>query len=193
MKPRTAIALCQILFLLAACDSQDGEPAQSPFRHASAIRQSLACPLPTGAQLFQPLRAIAPSDTEKQQLARELVELRRRQLLVSWTSAAQYLNQDQATLDNEQQQMRLNLVHIDNLLQAFVTREYAFSDQASEFVQSMADQYRHHCELYRATNRKLITLQDQLPSLRKNKHQPWLSPSRRLTCSMQVQPGCFPD
>ena len=193
MKPISAIVLCPLLVLLVACDPQDGEPAHSPFRQASALRQTLACPLPADMPAFQPLRTIAPRDSARQRLARELVELRRRQLQTAWVSAAQYLNQDQAALDQEQAQMQLNLVHIDNLLQAYVTREYAFNEQATELVQSMADQYRHHCERYRQTNRRLIALQEGLPALRGEKAKPWLASGTRLTCSMQVQPGCFPD
>jgi hypothetical protein len=194
MKPHTVVlVLCPLLVLLTACDPQDGESSDTPFRQASTMRQSLSCPLPSGTARFAPIRMIAPGDHTRQRLARELVELRRRQLQTSWISAAQYLNQDQATLVDQQQQMQQDLARIDNLLQVYVTREYAFNDEANEYINSMADQYRHQCDTYRQIDRKLQALQEELPQLRKERKQPWLAASRRLTCSMQNQPGCFPD
>jgi len=194
MKPHTVVlVLCPLLVLLAACDPQDGESSDTPFRQASAMRQALSCPLPDGGLHFVPMRKIASGDLTRQRQAREMVELRRRQLQTSWISAAQYLNQDQDTLVDQQQQMQQDLERIDNLLQVYVTREYAYNDEANEYINSMADQYRHQCDTYRQVNRKLLSLQGELPQLRKERKQPWLAASRRLTCSMQDQPGCLPD
>jgi hypothetical protein len=174
-------------------DQQQQDVTDTTYFKAQAILQALSCPLPSGMREFKPIRHIKPDDLKTQALAREYVELKRRETQVSWQSAAQYFNQDQYAAENWKARMQDILATINDSMQSYRQNNYAFATPLDEYVQSLADQYRHACRQYIQANNEWVGKDKSLDKLRKEKAQPWLRPDRPLTCSMLASKDCYDD
>ncbi|MBV8046939.1 MAG: hypothetical protein JO171_07295 [Paludibacterium sp.] len=198
--PRTLLAALSTV-LLFGCDAsgstteqdQQQDVTDATYFKALATRQSLTCPLPKGMRAFKPISHIKPDDLKTQTLAREYVELKRRETQVSWQSAAQYFNQDQYAAENWLARMQSLTATLDDGLQTYRKNNYNFATPLDEYALSLADQYRNACKQYIQANSEWVGKDQALQKLRQEKPQPWLAPDRPLTCSMLAGKNCYDD
>ncbi|TDR72011.1 hypothetical protein [Paludibacterium purpuratum] len=200
MKKTHALLMSLPLAFLLGCNASGSTTEQeqqdvtdTTYFKAQALRQSLSCPLPKGTRAFKPLGNIKPDDVKTQALAREYVELKRRETEASWQSAAQYFNQDQYSAENWKARMRDNLAAIDDSMLAYRKNSYNFATPLDEYVQSQADQYHQACKQYIQANQEWVDKDRALERLRQEKKQPWLDQTRPLTCSMMAGKNCYDD
>lgn len=197
------VAALGVTLLLCACSPQQtvrqGDARQmqaetdSSYVQAGALLKSLNCTLPTGERTFHPLKNIAATDKETLQLAREYVELRRRETHGTWKTAAQYFNQDQDQWQQWVSKMSLLKQQLTGNMQAYLDNTYRQDDPLEVYAKNLAEQYQFACQSWRQANHELVGKDISLHLLRKQRPQPWLSPQRQLTCSVSPQHHCYED
>lgn len=179
------LKLCAVLItttFLVACNSDIGK--------AQKIADNLRCTMPEGVLRFQPLLNIG-QNAQKETLARELIELQRRQPMSknNWQLASTFVYLDQSELARMPNIMQGDVDFIETTIKN-TQRGYLKID-VLEMAQQREKLYKEECEKYIEANKAIAAKLEQLVELQSEKNQDWLDPKKKLPCGIQESKGCY--
>lgn len=181
MKYKVSIAVL-VTLLVAGCQSETGE--------AQKISDALRCTMPEGVLRFEPLLAIG-QNAQKEKLARELIELQRRQPISDgdWHLASTFVYLDQSELARMPNIMQGDVDFIDGSIKN--KKRGLINVNVLELAQDRQRLYNEECQKYISANKSMAQNLEKLIALREEAKQPWLDANKKLPCGIQEKKGCY--